>query len=341
MSTIERTGRTIRLREPPVLLAEAAVGSQKERQGPLGKWLHFVFEDAFAGTKTWEAAESAMHQKAVQLALERAGLRETDVDVALAGDLLNQCMSSSFALRQMQIPFAGMFGACSTMALTLGMAAILTACGAAERAIASTSSHFCAAEKQFRMPLEYGGQRAPTAQWTATAAGAAVVARKGDGPRIEAVHFGTVTDYGVKDSANMGAAMAPSACRTIADFLEDLRLKPAQMDLILTGDLGAVGSDLLQNLLRRERDTEIRAVHQDCGCLLYDDTQDVHAGASGCGCSAAVLCAHILRRMREGSLRRVLFAGTGALLSGVSPLQGESIPSVTHAVLLTAQGGTV
>ncbi len=334
---IERIGRrTLRLCPAPAILSEAAVGTKKEGEGPLGGALHHIFADSFAGQTTWEMAEAAIHRKALLLALERAGLSDGDVDLVLAGDLLNQCMSTSFALRDVQIPLAGMYGACSTMALTLGMGAILTACGAAERVAASTSSHFCAAEKQFRMPLEYGGQRAPTAQWTATAAGAAILGGTQGDVRVEAVHFGTVTDYGVKDSGNMGAAMAPAACRTIADMLEDLQLPITSLDMILTGDLGAVGSELLCTLLRRERGLTIESVHRDCGCLLYDASQDVHAGASGCGCSAAVLCAHILPQMRCGTLRRVLFAGTGALLSGVSPLQGETIPCITHAVLLTA-----
>ena len=334
---IERIGRrTLRLHPAPAVLGEAAVGTKKEGEGPIGGELHHIFEDAFAGETTWEMAEAALHRKAVTLAIERAGLCAQDVDLALAGDLLNQCMSTSFAMRDMQTPLAGMYGACSTMALTLGMGAILTACGAADRVVASTSSHFCAAEKQFRMPLEYGGQRSPTAQWTASAAGAAVLGNTDGSVVIEDVHFGTLTDYGVKDSANMGAAMAPAACRTIADFLKDTDASPDDVDMILTGDLGAVGSELLLSLLRRERGVEIGNVHRDCGCMLYDTSQDVHAGASGCGCSAAVLCAHILPQMRRGMLRRVLFVGTGALLSGVSPLQGETIPCIAHAVLLKA-----
>ena len=334
----ERIGKdTVRLTRPAVILGSAAVGAAKEAQGPLGAELAFVFDDAKAGAKTWEQAESALHSEAIRQALGEAKLRPEQIDLLLAGDLLNQCMATTFGVRTMHMPLAGVYGACSTMALTLALAGVLTDSGAIRTAVASTSSHFCAAEKQFRMPLEYGGQRPPASQWTATAAGAAVIGCAGEGPVIEAAHFGRIEDCGVTDPANMGAAMAPAACETIAAFLRDTGTKPDDYDRILTGDLGVVGTRLLLELLQKQHGLSIERVHADCGLMLYDmQTQDVHAGGSGCGCSAAVVCGYILRRLRRKELRRVLFVGTGALLSGVSALQGESVPGVAHAVLLTS-----
>ena len=331
---------TVLLTRPPVIAGSAVVGTAKEAQGPLGKELTFAFPDAMAGAKTWEQAESVLHGEAVRRALEDARLQPRQADLLLAGDLLNQCMATTFGVRSLHIPHAGVYGACSTMALTLALAAVLTDSGAVRTAVASTSSHFCAAEKQFRMPLEYGGQRPPSAQWTATAAGAAVIGAEGTGPLIEAVHFGRIEDCGVTDSANMGAAMAPAACETIAAFLRDTDTQPRDYDMILTGDLGVVGTRLLRELLQTQHGLSVGGVHNDCGLMLYDmQTQDVHAGGSGCGCSAAVVCGYILRCLQKKSLRRVLFVGTGALLSSVSPLQGESVPGVAHAVLLTSGEG--
>lgn len=328
---------TILLTRQPVITGSAVVGTTKEAQGPLGDELSFVYADAKAGAKTWEQAESVLHGEAVRRALETAQVQPQQVDLHLGGDLLNQCMATTFGVRALHMPLAGVYGACSTMALTLALAGVLTDGGAVRTSVVSTSSHFCAAEKQFRMPLEYGGQRPPSAQWTATAAGAAVIRTDGTGPRIESVHFGRIEDCGVTDSANMGAAMAPAACGTIGAFLRDTQTKPQDYDMILTGDLGVVGTRLLHELAHTQYGLSIEDVHADCGLMLYDmQKQDVHAGASGCGCSAAVVCGYILRRLREKSLHRVLFVGTGALLSGVSPLQGESVPGVAHAVLLTS-----
>lgn len=221
------------------------------------------------------------------------------------------------------------------MALSLAMAALSVDSGAARIAAAATSSHFCSAEKQFRTPLEYGGQRPPTAQWTATAAGCAVIGKSAS-PHIELATFGKITDYGVKDANNMGAAMAPAACSTITAFLQDTKTQPEDLDLILTGDLGYVGSTLLRELMRKQEHIDITTRHNDCGLMLYRlNEQDVNSGGSGCGCSAAVVCSHIVSEMRSGRLNKVLFVGTGALLSAVSPLQGETVPSIAHAVLLT------
>ncbi|MBQ5883070.1 MAG: stage V sporulation protein AD, partial [Clostridia bacterium] len=261
-----------------------------------------------------------------------------DIDCCFSGDLLNQCIGSSFGLREFGMPFSGLYGACSTMALSLALSATLIDSGALESAVASTSSHFCSAERQYRNPLEYGGQRPPAAQWTVTGAGAAVLkSATPDNPRVNAVIFGKIRDLGITDVNNMGAAMAPAAAETISAFLNDTKTSPDDFDLILTGDLGKVGSDLLKELLIKENNIDISKVHYDCGIMIYDaETQDVHAGGSGCGCSASVVCSYIINKLRKKELNRVLFVGTGALLSPTSSFQGESVPGIAHGVLLTS-----
>ncbi len=335
----KRQGRqTLWLTNRPVIAASAGVVGKKEGEGPLGREFDKVFDDAHLGKDSWEKAESAIHRSAVALALQKAKKSPDEVDLLLAGDLLNQCIGTTFGVMDFGIPFAGLYGACSTMALSLAMAAVLVDSGAAGCAVASTSSHFCSAEKQFRSPLEYGGQRPPQAQWTATAAGAAVLeAGRGD-VTVESVTFGRITDYGVTDANNMGAAMAPAAAATIADRLMQTGESPADYDLILTGDLGAVGSALLIELLAREHGINIKPQHADCGTMLFDlDEQDVNSGGSGCGCSGAVVCTNVVRRLRQGELKRVLFVGTGALLSAVSARQGATIPCIAHGVVLTSK----
>lgn len=327
---------TLRLDSRPGIAASAAVVGSKEGEGPLGDVFDEVIADATFGEKTWEKAESAFQKQAVKKAIEKAGVTAQDIDMLLAGDLLGQCSGSCFGSKDLGIPFVGLYGACSTMALSLGMAALSVDSGMARLAAAATSSHFCSAEKQFRTPLEYGGQRPPTAQWTATAAGCAIIGADAQ-PHIETVTFGKIIDYGVKDANNMGAAMAPAACETITAFLRDTDTSPADYDLILTGDLGYVGSTLLRELLNKQENIDITACHNDCGLMLFRlNEQDVNSGASGCGCSAAVVCSHIVNELRAKRLNKVLFVGTGALLSAVSPLQGETIPSIAHAVLLTS-----
>lgn len=333
----QRQGRyTILLPSRPVVTGSAAVGTKKEGEGPLGAEFEKIYEDPRAGESSWEKAESTFHREAVTRALAAAGTSPSEVDMIFAGDLLNQCIGTTFGLRELDIPLAGLYGACSTMSLSLALAGIMTECGIVGTSVASTSSHFCSAEKQFRMPLEYGGQRPPTAQWTASAAGAAVIKSQGEGVHIDAAIIGRIQDLGIKDSNNMGAAMAPAAARTVIDFLRDTNSKPEDVDMILTGDLGVAGSQLLIELLQKDEDVDISSVHADCGLMLYDlEEQDVHAGASGCGCSGAVVCSYIMRRLKAGEINRVLFVGTGALMSPVSSLQGESIPSIAHGVLLT------
>ncbi|MCQ2476056.1 MAG: stage V sporulation protein AD [Clostridia bacterium] len=333
----ERIGKyTINLLSGPAILGYAAVAGKKEGEGPLGNEFDYIYNDAAAGQNSWEKAESTMHSDAVRRAIAKAGKTPDDINIIFAGDLLPQCMGTNFGIRELNIPLSGVYGACSTMALSLANAAIWVDSSAADLAVASTSSHFCSAEKQFRMPLEYGGQRSPTCQWTATAAGAAVVGRGESGVVIEKAAIGRIIDLGIKDANNMGASMAPAAAATIADFLSDTGSAPSDYDMILTGDLGKIGSELLKDLLQKENGIDISAVHNDCGMMMFDANkqEDIYAGGSGCGCSGAIICSHILRRMNEGELNNVLFVGTGALLSSVSPLQSETVPGIAHAVLL-------
>ncbi len=332
---MKRIGKsTLEFDRPPTILSQAAVGGKKEAEGPLGGELDQTFGDTTLGQDSWERAEAQLQKEAAALAMKKAAVSAEEVDFILAGDLLNQCISSTFGLLDFGIPFLGQYGACSTMAQTLLLAAVLVESGAARRALAVTSSHFCSAERQFRLPLEYGGQRSPTAQWTATAAGCALVGLGGR-VRVRRGLAGKIRDLGVKDTANMGAAMAPAAASSIFEFLQDTATQPQDYDGIFTGDLGAVGSQLLYQCLDDNR-MDLRPVHQDCGLLLYNrQSQDVHAGGSGCGCSASVLCGHLLRRMERGELKNILFCATGALMSPTSSQQGQSIPGVCHVVQLT------
>ena len=333
----QKLGRsTFRLTNPPSALAYAAVGGKKEGEGPLARDFDLLCDDSSFGEQTWEKAESRLQKDAVNKALEKARLSSGDIDLIFAGDLLNQCVGSTYGLRDLEIPFLGLYGACSTMAESLAVASLFVDNGLAERAAAVTSSHFCSAERQFRFPLEYGGQRPPTAQWTATASGAVIVGTAAQAPFIREVSIGKITDLGITDANNMGAAMAPAAASTIETFLRDTGTGPEDYDLILTGDLGKVGKALLLDLLKRQG-IDLSRNHDDCGLMLYDEEQDVHAGGSGCGCSAAVLCGHILPEMARGALKRVLFCGTGALLSPLTTSQGESIPGICHLVCLEAE----
>ena len=316
--------RTIAFQQPPAIMASAAIVGEKEGQGPLGQFFDVVSQDSHFGQKSWELAESEMQKQTIALAVEKAGLQMTDLDCILAGDLLNQCIGSSLASVEAHLPYLGLYGACSTMAQGLALGAALIDGGAIRKAAAAASSHFCSAERQYRFPLAYGGQRPPTAQWTATAAGAAILAKGGSKIRITHAIFGEMVDMGVKDANNMGSAMAPSACDTLEHLFEDTHTQPTDYDRILTGDLAAVGADLLVTLLRKDG-IDITPVYSDCGSLLYGSEQDAHAGGSGCGCSAAVVCGHILRDMEQGTLHKVIFAGTGALMSPTSLQDRKSV----------------
>ena len=332
----QRIGRYTLQLSTPVITGFAGVAGKKEGEGPLGEYFDKVFEDTKLGQKSWEAAESALLTSAVTTAITKAGISSDKIDMIFVGDLLNQSIASTFGVKDLAVPHIGLFGACSTMALSLCLAGVFVDAGSADCAVAATSSHFCSAERQFRFPLEYGGKRTPTSQWTVTGSGAAVVEAKGDGVKINAVTFGKIMDYDIKDANNMGAAMAPAACDTLKRFFEDTDSRPEDYDLILTGDLGKVGADLLCQLLEREGYV-LGENYNDCGLMIFDlKQQQVDAGGSGCGCSGAVLCSLILNEMLKGKYKKVLFVGTGALMSPTSTQQGQAIPAVAHLVMLTA-----
>ncbi|MEG2813904.1 MAG: stage V sporulation protein AD [Oscillospiraceae bacterium] len=318
----------------PCIFESASIVSKKEGEGPLASYFDLINDDATFGEKTWEKAESRMQKDAISKALSKAKLSSENIDILFAGDLLNQCVGSIFGIRELQIPFCGLYSACSTMALSLLLSAIFVDNDLCENAAAMTSSHFCSAEKQFRFPLEYGCQRTPTSQWTVTGSGCAIVSKKNKPPFIKGGCIGKIQDLAIKDINNMGAAMAPAAADTIKTYLNDTKTSPNDYDLILTGDLGAVGSQLLIDLLIREK-INISKQHNDCGKLIYDiKTQDVHAGGSGCGCSASVVCSYIVKEIRNKTFKNVLFIATGALMSPTTVQQGETIPSIAHLVHL-------
>ena len=332
----KRTGSyTVALSHPPSVLSFANIGGKHESAGPLAEYFDETEQDSFFGEKTWEKAESTMQKRVLQRALDKALLPPEALDYILAGDLLNQCIGSAFSLREFGIPFYGLYGACSTMGESLSLAAMLIDGGFASKCAAMTSSHFCTAERQYRMPVPYGSQRPPNAQWTATASGCTILAENGPGPYITHVTCGRIVDRGIKDANNMGAAMAPAAYDTLSRFFQDTQTKPADYDLIVTGDLGALGHDIARDFFAKDG-IDLGYRFQDCGLLLYDRrAQDMHAGASGCGCSAAVLNGYLLGGMRQGRWNRILFAPTGALLSPTSSFQGESIPGICHVVCLS------
>jgi len=335
---VKRIGKaTLRFDSAPSVISFSAVGSKKEKEGPLGDMFDLICEDGYFGESTWELAEGRMQKDALDLALQKSSLAMSDIDILMGGDLLNQCIASSLGLRSTGIPFLGLFGACSTSALGLCVSSMAVESGAARRAAAVTSSHFCSAERQFRLPLEYGGQRTPTSQWTATAAGAVIVASHCTPPYVTESVLGKIVDYGITDPNNMGAAMAPAAWDTISQYFSDTGASPSQFDLIVTGDLGRVGSELLLELADKES-LPIAAVYNDCGIMLYDaKAQQVEAGGSGCGCSASVLCGHILPGLKSGKYHDVLYIATGALMSPTITQQKESIPAVAHLIHLTGK----
>lgn len=332
---MSRIGRyTIAYSNQPVVAGFGSVAGKKESEGPLKEYFHKIEYDTKLGCDTWEQAESMLQKEAIQIALEKAQISGELIQLAFGGDLLNQCISTGYSIRGFNIPFLGQYGACSTMVQSLILAGLMVDGGYCKNSLAVTSSHFCSAERQFRFPLEYGGQRTPTAQWTVTGSGAIVVSRYGNGPRLKHCTIGKVVDMGVTDINNMGAAMAPAACDTIKSFLIDTKTKPSDYDLILTGDLGRTGSQLLLELLQKEN-IDISRLHNDCGMMIYDiEKQDVHAGGSGCGCCGSVLCGYILENMCEGKLKNILVAATGALMSPTANQQGESTPGIAHLIHL-------
>lgn len=333
--------QTVRFETPPSIIASASVVGKKEGEGPLRDYFDQVNEDTKFGQDSWEKAESQMQTLALQTALKKASISASSVDMLFAGDLLNQCIGTSFAARGTDIPFYGLYGACSTMAESLSLASMAVEGGFANHAAAMTSSHFASAERQYRLPLEYGGQRTPTAQWTVTGSAAFILGAHDQPPYIRAITTGKIVDLCVADANNMGAAMAPAFVDTVIGHFKDTGLKPSDYDLIVSGDLGSVGKSLALDLFHREG-YDMGDVLDDCGTMIFDlETQDVHAGGSGCGCSAVVLSGYLLNKMESRKFKNILFCGTGALLSPVSTQQGETIPAVCHAVAISMEGGSI
>lgn len=327
--------QTVALASPPSVVAFSNIGGKLEGKGPLAAYFDELSQDSFFGADTWEKGESAMQERVLRRALKKAGMEAQDLDYVLAGDLLNQCIGTSFGLRSFHIPFYGLYGACSTMGESLALGAMLIDGGFASFIAALTSSHFCTAERQYRMPVPYGNQRTPTAQWTATAAGCCILGAQGDGPYVTHVTCGRIVDKGITDANNMGAAMAPAAYDTLRAHFQATGTSPADYDLVVTGDLGALGHEIVTDFFRQDG-VDMTKNYRDCGMLLYDlEAQDMHAGGSGCGCCAATLNGYLLGGMREHKWDRILFCPTGALLSPVSSSQGQSIPGICHAVCLS------
>ncbi len=334
---------SIQFEDSPYITSAASVAGTKEGEGPLGALFDVTEQDDMMGQENWEAAESSLQKKAARLAVEKAGLDQGKIRYLFAGDLLGQLIATSFGLMELDIPLFGLYGACSTMGEAMSLAAMAAAAGYGDRNLALASSHFATAEKQFRFPLAYGNQRPYSATWTATGCGAVVIENKAaflrSGERkpmakITGITTGKIVDFGLKDSMNMGAAMAPAAFHTIWQHFQDFGWDERQFDRIITGDLGTVGQTILLDLLGKEG-YDLTGIHMDCGIELYDgEKQDTHAGGSGCGCSAITLCAMILPKIQEGIWRRVLFVPTGALLSTVSYNEGRSVPGIAHGVVI-------
>lgn len=344
--------QSIRFENPPVISGAASVVGKKESEGPYGKYFDYVVEDAMAGADSWEAAEGEFQKKAAGLAIEKSGYKKDDIRYIIAGDLLGQLMASSFGLMQLELPMFGLYGACSTMGEALSIAAMTVEGGFAEHVVALTSSHFASAEKQFRFPLGYANQRPKAATWTVTGSGGVVVSKalsdNKDGDvssqskevlaqrgkvKITGITTGKIIDFGVKDSMNMGACMAPAAGDLIARHFSDFGSKPDEYDKIITGDLGLVGKDILLDIMRA-KGYDIQNQYMDCGIEIYGEEQNVQAGGSGCGCSATMLTGYILKMLSSGEWKKVLFVPTGALLSQVSFNEGNSVPGIAHGIML-------
>lgn len=331
------TGKqSIRFQNPVKILSHACAGGRKEGEGPLGKHMDLIVEDPMFGQENWEESESQFLKAASEIAIRKGKKKKEDVRIAFCGDLLGQLIASSFGIKQLNIPFYGIYGACSSAGATLSVAAMTVDGGFADLALAGCSSHFASAEKEFRFPLGYGSQRPYSATWTVTGAGAFLLNQEKGNVEIKGITTGKIKDYGVQDPFNMGACMAPAAADTIYQSLEDFNMKPTDFDRIITGDLGAVGQKLLFSLLG-ENNVDITKNHMDCGMKIYDgEIQDTHAGGSGCACSALVLSSMILPKLASREWKRVLFVPTGALLSQVSSNEGRTIPSIAHGVWLEA-----
>ena len=340
MGTSKRGKASLLFEDPPLIISAASVVGKKEGEGPLGKYFDRIEMDSMLGKRTWEEAESELQTRTARLAIEKSGLDKEEIRYYFGGDLLAQLIATSFGSMDLEFPMFGLYGACSTMGEGLQLGSMTVAGDFADRVLVTASSHFASAEKQFRFPLEYGNQRPLSATWTVTGCGAVVLGKKGKGgggsplARVAGITTGKIVDMDFKDSMNMGAAMAMAALDTIVTNFKDLGVDERYYDRIITGDLGTVGRRLLLDyLLMAGHDIESR--YMDCGIEIFDgSTQDTHAGGSGCGCSAAVLCGYILPRIQQGEWKRVLFMPTGALLSTVSFNEGKSVPGIAHGVVL-------
>ncbi len=332
---LKREGnQTVKFHTPPVIISSASITGPKEGNGPIGNLFDTVLEDCLWGEDSWEKAESKLIKEAMKLAVQKANLNMENIDYILTGDLLNQLSASTFGIRDFNRPYFGLFGACSTMGESMSLGAMLIDGGFATNILAGTSSHFCSAEKQFRFPLELGTQRALTSTWTVTGSGAVVISQGGVGPFITHVTTGKMIDMGITDAMNMGAAMAPAAADIMIAHFKDTGRNPRYYDLIVTGDLGLIGRELVVKLLEEENYT-LGSNYTDCGIIIFDDkTQDTHAGGSGCGCSAVTFSAYIYEEMKKGKFSKVLFIPTGALMSPTLSQQGESIPAIAHALAI-------
>jgi len=314
-------------------MAGASIVGKKEGEGPLGSCFDMVIKDDLWGEDSFEKAERKMFSSAISQAIAKAKLQEDNIDLIIGGDLLNQIISATFSAREFALPFFGIYGACSNMAQSLLLGACLINAGYCNHVVCATSSHFSSAERQYRFPLELGNQRPPTAQWTVTGAGAAVLSSAQANVQIESATLGKIIDLGITDANNMGAAMAPAAADTLAAHFNETASKPEDFDMIVTGDLGMLGKDILVDLLL-QKGFDVKNVLYDCGCMIFDQSQDAHMGGSGCGCSASVLNSYLLDGLNSGKYKRLLFAATGAMLSPTSALQGETIPGISYAINL-------
>ena len=323
--------QTIKFDNPPTILDCASIVGPKEAQGPLAEYFDQTLEDEFWGEKTWEKAESKIIKETVNTVISKSGVPSDQIDLMIAGDLLNQCISSSFGLREANIPFLGVFGACSTFVESMCIGSICVE-SFAKNVLCATSSHFCSAEKQFRFPLELGNQRTPTAQWTVTGSGAAIITQSGMGPYITHITPGKIIDMGIKDANNMGAAMAPAFCETLITHFLDNGRSPNYYDAIISGDLGHVGKEIAIDIAKA-RGYNIKPNYNDCGVLIFDkEKQDTHSGGSGCGCCGSVFSGYFFKQLKAKKLKKVLLIATGALMNSTSSQQGESIPGIAHAI---------
>lgn len=334
MSLKKIGNRTFKLNNPPSILGNYSIVGPKEGRGPLKDYFDEILEDDLWGEESFEKAETKIQEKTIRAAIENAKLSLSDIDMLISGDLLNQIVASGYSARNLGLPFFGLYGACSTMTESLAVGSMLIDGGFGDKIVCATSSHFSAAERQFRFPLEYAAQRTFSAQWTVTGSGATILSAAGEGPFITYVTPGKIVDPGIKDASNMGAAMAPAAMDTLISHFEDTGFKPSDYDLIITGDLGIIGKSIVIDMMKN-KGYDLEGIFTDCGAEIFDSyEQDTHAGGSGCGCSAAVFNGYILKEMKKGRFKRVLLAATGALHSPLITQQGESIPSISHAVTI-------